>query len=156
MTYWNHSSSEFFFKKKGSVMKFSLSIVLIIFAAVVTLNGCSKQDSKTASPKTEPAPAPVQVVIPKVPKTVTGEFVESSQGDYVCGLLILDSDKKQIELSATFTICDDAKIKKGSIYKFTYIEANIPDCDCQGNFDCDLKCKKTRKEERIDSAELVK
>ena len=135
-------------------MKFILSIVLIIFAAVVTLNGCSKQDSKADSPKTEPAP--VQVVIPKAAKTVIGEFVESNQGDYSCGLSILDSDKKQIDLSATLTMCDDAKIKKGSIYKFTYIEVDIADCDCQGNSDCDLKCKKTRKEERIDSAELVK
>ena len=135
-------------------MKFSLSIVSIMFIALVTLNGCSKQDSKTASPKTEPAP--VQVVIPKVPKTVIGEFVESNQGDYNCGLSILDNDKKQIDLSATFTICDDTKIKKGSIYKFTYIEVVSADCDCQGNSDCDLKCKKTRKEEKIDSAELVK
>ena len=33
----------------------------------------------------------------------------------------------------------------------------VADCDeCEGSQDCFSKCKKTRKEEQIDSAELVK
>jgi hypothetical protein len=112
------------------------------------------QVEKKVGEANSPTP-PVQVVTPNTPPII-GEFVESNQGDTSCGLSILDSNKKQIDLSATFNICDDTNIKKGSVYKFTYTVLEIDDCDCQGNDDCQLKCKKKSRVELIDSAVLVK
>ena len=129
-------------------MKLSLSLTSIIVIVLVTLNGCSK----TESPKA--VTAPVQVVTPITPPII-GEFVESNQGDYSCGLKIRDVNGKETDLSATFNICDDPKILKGNVYKFSYKIIEVPDCDCQGNEECNNKCKITRKEESIDSAELV-
>ena len=112
------------------------------------------QVEKKVGEANSPTP-PVQVVTPNTPPII-GEFVESNQGDTSCGLSILDSNKKQIDLSATLNICDDTNIKKGSVYKFTYTVLEIDDCDCQGNDDCQLKCKKKSRVELIDSAVLVK
>ena len=136
-------------------MKLSLSLTSIIFVAVVTLNGCSKDEKKVNDANA--ATTPVQVVT-SVEPPVIGEFVESNEGDTGCSLKILDEKKQETFLTARYDICDNTNIKKGSVYKFTYKVFEVADCDdeCQGSQDCFSKCKKTRKEEQIDSAELVK
>ena len=135
-------------------MKHTLSITSIIFVALVTLNGCSKDEKQVNAANA--ATTPVQVVT-SVEPPVIGEFVESNLGDTACSLKILDEKKQETFLTASFEICDDTKITKGNIYKFTYKVFEVADCDeCEGNQDCFSKCKKTRKEELIDNVELVK
>lgn len=134
-------------------MKLSLSLTSIIFVAVVTLNGCSKDEKKVNAAN---AATPVQVVTLNTPPVI-GEFVESNQGDTACSLKILGVNQQETFLTASFDICDNTNIKKGKVYKFTYKVFEVADCDeCEGSQDCFSKCKKTRKEEQIDSAELVK
>ena len=137
-------------------MKLSLSLTSIIFVAVVTLNGCSKDEKQVNDANA--ATTPVQVVTPITPPII-GEFVESIQEeDFPCIVKILGVNKQETFLTARYDICDNTNIKKGSVYKFTYKVFEVADCDdeCQGSQDCFSKCKKTRKEEQIDSAELVK
>ena len=91
----------------------------------------------------------------KKPTTRVGLWL--FEGDTGCSLKILDEKKQETFLTASFEICNDAKITKWNIYKFTYKVFEVADCDeCEGSQDCFSKCKKTRKEEQIDSAELVK
>lgn len=84
-----------------------------------------------------------------------GKLISADQGDESCGLKIFGQDKKEIELSATFDLCDDDKFKVDKTYKFKFGVAEFPNCECQGNEECNSKCKKTIKRTVIVSGVLV-
>lgn len=101
---------------------FGILIVLFIF-------GCGKKETeKMSSPPTSES------------KSIVGKLLAANAGDSGCGIDVLGKDGKKTELYATFDICE---LKVGDIYKFSYGEVDLPDCDGAAN------CKKTKKVEMI-------
>ena len=128
-------------------------LLMLALISATTLIGCNKEESTTD--QTKSTAAVTTNVAAKVKKSIQGTFVNSNMGDTHCSISVVDRNKR-IDLSAGMNICSDDSIKVGKNYEFIYEEVEVPDCDeCQGNQDCYIKCKKTRKEELITSAKLI-
>lgn len=121
--------------------------------------GVSVPDSKSAtkpSPITNAEPAPVKTVAPaddraSAPLTYPeiGTLVSAQAGDLMCYATVRDRQGQEVQVGATYEVCDRQDELVDETVRFIYSEENVADCQSAE------PCGRTRQETLISDAVML-